>query len=120
MPTYIYFKLSTFQYLASDYTLPFASQKKKNSQFVYFAFFLCGYILNRLSFLFVGKCEFLSNDFNKYTFENLDDWESLGFFPALVEFKGQLFSYLDNLTSLSYIGTCMQKGKKDGGDQCSF
>jgi hypothetical protein len=106
VPTYIYFKLSTFQYLASDYTLPFASQKKKNSQFVYFAFFLFGYILTRLSFLFVGKCEFLSNDFNKYTFENLDDWESLGFFPALVEFKGQLFSYLDNLIGLN----CIEKG----------
>ncbi len=59
-------------------------------------------------------------DFSEYTFKDSNDWASLGLFLALVEFKGQLFSYLDNLTSLSYIGTCMQKGKKDGGDQCSF
>jgi hypothetical protein len=45
---------------------------------------------------------------------------NLGLFLALMEFKGQLSSYLDNLMSLNYIGEGMQKGKKDGGDQCSF
>jgi hypothetical protein len=43
---------------------------------------------------------------------------SLGFFLAPVELEGQLFSYLDNLTRLNCIGEGMQKGKKDGGDQC--
>jgi hypothetical protein len=41
---------------------------------------------------------------------------SLGLFLALVEFERQIFSYLDNLTRLNYIGEGMQKGKKDGGD----
>ncbi len=45
---------------------------------------------------------------------------SLGLFLALVEFEGQLFSYLENLTRLNCIREGMRKGKKDGGDQCHF
>jgi len=43
---------------------------------------------------------------------------SLGLFLALVELEGRLFSYLDNLIGLNCIGEGMQKGRKDGGDQC--
>ncbi len=38
---------------------------------------------------------------------------SLGLFLALVEFEGQLFSYLDNWMKANYIGEGMQKGKKN-------
>ncbi len=41
---------------------------------------------------------------------------NLGFLLALVEFKRQLFSCLDNLMGLNYIGEGMRKGKKDGED----
>ncbi len=41
---------------------------------------------------------------------------SMGFFLTLVEFEGQLFNYLENLTRLNCIRKNMQKGKKDGGD----
>ncbi len=42
---------------------------------------------------------------------------NLGLFLALVELKGQLFSYLDNLTGLNNFGEGMQRGRKDGGDR---
>ncbi len=41
---------------------------------------------------------------------------SLNLFLALVEFKGWLFSYLDNSMGMKFIGESMQKGKKDRRD----
>jgi len=52
-------------------------------------------------FLFASECESLSDDFNKYKFEDSNDWDKLGSFLALVEFEGQQFSYLDNLMGLN-------------------
>jgi hypothetical protein len=43
---------------------------------------------------------------------------SLGIFLALMEFEGRLFSYLNNLMGLNYIGKTIQKGKKEEGNQC--
>ncbi len=43
---------------------------------------------------------------------------SPGLFLAFVEFKGRLFSYLDNFMALNCIGEGMLKDRKDGGDQC--
>jgi len=83
-------------------------------------FFLFGEILTFFYFLFVGECEFLSDDSNKYTLRIWMIRTSLGLFLALVEFEGQLFSYLENLTRLNCIREGMRKGKKDGGDQCHF
>jgi hypothetical protein len=83
-------------------------------------FFLFGENLTFFYFLFVGECEFLSDDSNKYTLRIWMIRTSLGLFLALVEFEGQLFSYLENLTRLNCIREGMRKGKKDGGDQCHF
>jgi hypothetical protein len=41
---------------------------------------------------------------------------SLGIFLALMEFEGRLFSYLNNLMGLNYIGKNILKNKKEEGN----
>jgi hypothetical protein len=42
-------------------------------------FFLFGYIFTLLYFLFTGEGTFVFDDFSEYTFEDLGDWDKLGF-----------------------------------------
>jgi hypothetical protein len=117
VPTYIYFKVFAFQYLAFNSILVVCFSKF----FLFLNLFIlhspclvksCPFFYN----LFGGECEFLFNDFNKYTFEDSDDWDKPKSFLAPMEFKRRLFNYLDNLTRLNHIGEGMQRGKKDEGN----
>lgn len=83
---------------------------------VYSDFFLVGYILTFFYFLFASESDFCSMILVNTHLRTWMIGTNLGFLLALVEFKRQLFSCLDNLMGLNYIGEGMGKGKKDGED----
>jgi len=57
--------------------------------------------------MFASGCDFLFDDSSEDTSKDSNDWDNIMFFLALVEFKGQLFRYLDNMMRLNYIGEGM-------------
>ncbi len=86
-------------------------------QLVYLDFFLFGYILY---FLFASEGEFFLMILMSTHLRIRMIGTSLGFFWALVEFEGWMFSYLENLMGLNCIGEGMWKGRKDKGDRCNL
>jgi hypothetical protein len=63
-----------------------------SSQFIYFSFFLFGYILTLFYFLFIGECEFCLMTLASTHLRTQMIKTNLGLFLALMEFEGWLFS----------------------------
>ncbi len=115
------FKLSTFHYLVSDSILVVFVLK------FFLLFNLCFLHISCLgkfwpfcTFYLHVKVNFCSMILVNTHLKTRTIGTSLSLFLALVEFKGRLFSYLNNLMGWNYNGKNMWKGWKDARDQCHF
>ncbi len=97
VPTYIYFKFYAFQYLAFYYILVVCFSNFFVVLNLFILHFSCLVNFWPFSIFYLQVFEYLSNDFNEYKFEDLDDWDKPRFFlgrsgiqRTIIQLLGQL------------------------------